>query len=477
MYRTNVVYTGVDIKTIGDIDFKKLTYTADMLVWFRFEGDLDMSQVEFLNAVEPITLGKPVTEKFQDATTYRAYRVKGRFKADFIPSRFIFGQHILGVGFRHKAMTRNNLIFVTDIVGMNLKTSGALAEQLKKSRVFGPKFDWSISQAWIYPDTLDQKILGDPEHLKSSGGVVGFSRFNLGIQIKPNELTFSGFIPPRYLNFAVFISAFATLLLAAFADHQVLRRFSKPVWLLQAVFVFALLVAGEDAAIQWLTDRVDVYYLNQTALWFEIAWYAVGALLLNTAVERFMWVPLELKTGRAVPNSLRIFVMVIIYMLALFASIAFVFDQKITSLLATSGVLAMIIGLAVQMNISNIFSGIAINVESPFRIGDWIKVGGYDEGKVVDVTWRTTRLLTRDRCILSIPNSVVSDSAVHNFSYPDDMCEFWFRVKVDPEHKPAHVIKVLRDAVLSAELVEKEPAPAVRYRGLSENGAEYSIAY
>ncbi|MEQ8194857.1 MAG: mechanosensitive ion channel [Rhodospirillales bacterium] len=478
MYRTNIVYTGVDIKSIGDIDFKKLTYTADMLVWFRFEGDLDMNQIEFLNAVEPIKLGKPVTEKFLDATTYRAYRIKGRFKADFIPSRFVFGQHILGVSFRHKALTRNNLIFVSDVLGMNLRTSGSLAGQLKRSRIFGPKFDWSIGQAWIYPDTLDQRILGDPDHLKSSGGVVGFSRFNLGIQIKRNEFTFSGLIPLRYLHFAVFIGAFASLLLAGFANHQLMRRFSKPVWLLQAVFIFVLLVAAEDATLNYLTDKgVDVYYLNQTALWFEIAWYAVGAILLNTAVERFMWVPLELKTGRAVPNSLRIFVMVIIYMLALFAAIAFVFDQRITSLLATSGVLAMIIGLAVQMNISNIFSGIAINVESPFRIGDWIKVGGYDEGKVVDVTWRTTRLLTRDRCILSIPNSVVSDSAVHNFSYPDDMCEFWFRVKVDPEHKPAHIIKILRDAVLSSELIEKDPAPAVRYRGLSENGAEYSISY
>ncbi len=477
MYRTNVVYTGVDVKGISNINFNKLTYTADMLLWFRFEGDLDTSKIEFLNAAEPIQLGKPIVEKFIDATTYRAYRVKGRFKADFIPSRFIFGQHILGVSFRHKDLSRNNLIFVSDLVGMNLKSANSLAQQTKKDRVFGSLFDWSIDRAWVFPDTLNQKIQGDPDHLKSASGFVGFSRFNFGIQIRKNEFTFSGLIPVHYLHFIVFISAFVSLLLAGFANHEQLRKFSKPVWLLQAFFAFAFLVAGEDAAIGWLTDRVDVYYLNQTAFWFKTAWYFVMAVLLNAALERFVWVPLELRTGRAVPNSLRIFVMIIIYLLAVFAAIAFVFDQKITSLLATSGVLAMIIGLAVQMNISNVFSGIAINIESPFRIGDWIKVAGYDEGKVVDITWRTTRLKTRDLCILSIPNSVVSDSAVHNFSYPDELCEFWFRVAVDPSHQPDTIIKILRDAVLSAETVEKEPAPAVRYRGITENGAEYSISY
>ena len=51
----------------------------------------------------------------------------------------------------------------------------------------------------------------------------------------------------------------------------------------------------------------------------------------------------------------------------------------------------MIIGLAIQLNISNIFSGIALNLESPFHIGDWIRVKDYPEGQFLDMTWRSTR--------------------------------------------------------------------------------------
>ena len=229
MYRTKVVYTGVNIKEISNIDFNTLTYTADMLVWFRFEGDLDTSKIEFLNAAAPIKLGKPVVEKFNDASTYRAYRVKGRFKADFIHSQFVFGQHILGVSFRHKDLSRNNLIFVTDLVGMNLKSANSLAQQTRKDQVFDPQFDWSIDRAWVFPDTLNQKIQGDPDYLKSASGVVGYSRFNFGIHIRKNEFTFSGLIPSEYLLFSVFISAFVSLLLAAFANHHTLRKYSKPV--------------------------------------------------------------------------------------------------------------------------------------------------------------------------------------------------------------------------------------------------------
>nr|VFK25128.1 MAG: Mechanosensitive ion channel [Candidatus Kentron sp. LFY] len=91
-----------------------------------------------------------------------------------------------------------------------------------------------------------------------------------------------------------------------------------------------------------------------------------------------------------------------------FGIIAFVFDYRITGLLATSGLLAMIIGLAIQTNLSNIFSGIAVNLERPFRIGDWVKLADFDEGKVVNVTWRSVRIRTPNNHIISIPNSTAA---------------------------------------------------------------------
>jgi len=68
----------------------------------------------------------------------------------------------------------------------------------------------------------------------------------------------------------------------------------------------------------------------------------------------------------------------------------------------------------------NEIAGIAINLERPFRVGDWVKIDQHCEGKVIDVIWRATSVLTSENNIYSIPNSVVSETAVYNYHYPDD---------------------------------------------------------
>jgi branched-chain amino acid transport system substrate-binding protein len=225
-----------------------------------------------------------------------------------------------------------------------------------------------------------------------------------------------------------------------------------------------LLLSAEYFLINQLGDT---YYLEPILLALQMLWWMIPAFLINIGVHRFIWDPLEEKTGRTIPHIIRNAAAMIIYVVAFFGIVAFVFDQRLTSLLATSGVIAMILGLAIQINISNIFSGIAINVERPFRVGDWIKVGDFTEGKVEDINWRTTRLRTRDDTVLCIPNSQASESAIENFSYPDDGYFKYFTVLIDPSHSPDRVKKILLDAALSTPSVEKEPPPRTRFLGLT----------
>jgi len=157
--------------------------------------------------------------------------------------------------------------------------------------------------------------------------------------------------------------------------------------------------------------------------------------------------------------------------------VAFVFDQKITSLLATSGMLAMIIGLAIQVNISNVFSGLAINIERPFRVGDWVKIADFEEGKVLDVTWRATRIETADNCVLNIPNSLAAESVIHNYCYPDSMIEASIEVSVSAEYPPEQVEKVLLDAVLSTQGILRKPEPSAELKAVQQRTAIYTVTY
>jgi potassium-dependent mechanosensitive channel len=219
------------------------------------------------------------------------------------------------------------------------------------------------------------------------------------------------------------------------------------------------LSSSEIQFIDTFIESNNITMVKITLSVYDLFWWIVPAVTLTQSIEKFIWLPLEQKTDHKIPTVVRKFLNFIIYMLTFFSIIAFVYDQKITSLLATSGVVAMIIGLAIQVNISNVFSGIAINIERPFRVGDWIKIGSMEEGKVVDITWRTTRLTTRAGIVLSIPNSVASEASIYNYSLPDGIVEMWFTIHIDPSVPPRRVVKVLLDALMSSDGVLTKPEP------------------
>lgn len=516
MYKTNVVYTGIKINEISDFDLKTLTFNLDFDLWFRFQGDrkteatlsatgnansrseteFKPQQIEFSNGIGEMEFvdNKPGTQrdsakdktntnktnqgimklidgKEKDRIQYHIYKVRSRFRADFLTSQYAYKQHILGVQFHHRYFTRNNLIYVTDLLGMGddpLKT-------MKETQVLSPASGWLLDQVRFFQDVAKKFSLGDPNYLNVQGGTIEYSRFNAGIEIKKNEFTLRGTIPESYAYNLLLASIIVILVLNIFSKK--FRHLSKLVWFLQAILAFILLLSGEVLLIKGLADQLDIYEIKSIIRIFDILWWLIPAFLLNLASESFIWTPIEEKSGRLIPNIVRLFLAFIIYFLAVVGIIAFVYEQQLTSILATSGVIAMIIGLAIQINISNIFSGIAINIERPFRIGDWVQIGTYEEGEIVDITWRTTRIRNRADCILSIPNSIASESAILNFCYPDDTYWLWPTVYVHPMHPPARVKKILLDALLSTEKVLKDPEPVVIFTGINEWAASYWIAF
>ena len=476
MYKTKVVYTGVKINKISDFDANKLTFTIDFHLWFRFAGNYNPQDIEFLNAVSPdeikAQLEKQVDEKPKGQIIYRVYRIKSRFRADFISSHYAYAykQHLLGIHFHHKSLTRNNLIYVKDVLGMG-ETKDVL-EQLRKNKVLSPASGWAIEQIKFFQDVAKKYSLGNPEYLNVQGGIVEYSQFNAGLQIKKSEFTLRGKIPYAYNMFV--LSGIFILLINILSKK--LRKFSQGIWFFQAILASILLLSAEVVLIDF-SSEFEAYNMKLVIRIFDILWWLIPAFLLNLASELFIWTPLEEKSGRLIPNIVRLFLAFMIYFMAVVGIIAFVYEQALTSILATSGVIAMIIGLAIQINISNIFSGIAINIERPFRINDWVQIGNFEEGKIVDITWRTTRLKTRAECILSIPNSMASESPILNFCYPDDAYWLWPLVYVHPMHPPARVKKILLDALLSADQVLKEPAPIVFLKGINEWAAVYWIAF
>ncbi|HMZ67379.1 MAG TPA: ABC transporter substrate-binding protein, partial [Leptospiraceae bacterium] len=476
LYKTNVVYTGIEINEISKLDVSNLTYHMDFYIWFRFKEDIKPEDIEFLNSIEPITLGEPVDKDSSEHMNYRVYHVKGNFKADNLPVRYELGYHAIGVNFKHKHLTRNNLIYVIDVIGMGMNSKKG-DNKKKYQSILSPVSGWMIANFWSFQDTMSRASLGAPKYLNSRDAKAEYSRFNLGVRIRKNEFTIRGFIPGSHAGYYLGFSVLVVVGLGIAGRLKMFQKYSNLNWVITTLFIFLFLIASEIETVDYLLDDLNTYSIKMVTLGFDLLWWIIPAMRLNQAIERFIWDPLEIKTGNKIPTVVRLFLGIFIYILTFFGIVAFVFDQKITSLLATSGVVAMIIGLAIQVNISNVFSGIAINLERPFKVGDWVKIGTLDEGKVIDITWRTTRIQTRNMIILSIPNSKASESPISNFGSKEDITEFWFTIHIDPNENTKRVQKILLDALLSAEGVLKNPAPYTRLNEFTEWSADYIIGY
>ncbi|MGC1305634.1 MAG: mechanosensitive ion channel domain-containing protein [Phormidesmis sp.] len=149
-----------------------------------------------------------------------------------------------------------------------------------------------------------------------------------------------------------------------------------------------------------------------------------------------------------------------------------VFDQDLGGLIAALGIGSVVIGLALQDTLGNLFSGVALLFERPFEIGDWLEVDGR-QGKVVEVNWRSVHIVTRELELLVVPNSALSQAVIRNYSQPQTRHIEPVDIGFSYDDAPNTVKRVMRETALSTTGVLSHPAPIVQTISYDD----FSIAY
>jgi small-conductance mechanosensitive channel/CRP-like cAMP-binding protein len=167
----------------------------------------------------------------------------------------------------------------------------------------------------------------------------------------------------------------------------------------------------------------------------------------------------------------------IVYLGAVIAILDLGFGISVTGLIATSGIIAIVLGLALQSTLGDLFSGIAIGIDQPFKVGDVVLIEGAVEGRVVETNWRSTRVATATNDIATVPNSVVAKARITNRSVPSESHMGTAKIVLDPAVRPSKAIAMLRASVLNAKLVSENPPPIVACTELSGDGATYEIDF
>ncbi len=153
-----------------------------------------------------------------------------------------------------------------------------------------------------------------------------------------------------------------------------------------------------------------------------------------------------------------------------------VFGIELSALLVTSTVVSAVIGLALQDTLANVISGLALQIERPFMVGDWVRVSS-EEGQVTQMNWRTLTLRTRDNHYVILPNITASKEVLINFSRPTPLQRVRASIGVAYPHPPGQVKDVLIRAVSDAPGVEREPAPQAMTVAYGDFAVQYDILY
>ncbi len=135
---------------------------------------------------------------------------------------------------------------------------------------------------------------------------------------------------------------------------------------------------------------------------------------------------------------------------------------SVTGVLVSTGIAAAVLSLALQNTLSDLFSGIALSIEQPARVGDWIMLEDGTAGRIVDITWRSVWLTSWTNTRIVVPNSKLTGQKFENLAEPTAPYSPWYLVRVPADLPPPYATMLLREAVLRCKHVLREPAPVIR---------------
>ena len=238
------------------------------------------------------------------------------------------------------------------------------------------------------------------------------------------------------------------------------------------VVVFALfcwvMVAAGLSPLQpppWPEDAV----LNLMATVLGIGWWLFAARTLTVILGH----GLTARVGQSA-RLLHDVLGAVIFLVAIVGAAAYVLQLPVKGLLATSGAMAIIIGLAVQSTLSDVFSGIVINTTKPYQLDDWVSIDGV-EGKVLEIDWRSTHLQTEAGSVAVVPNALAAKAKILNHSRPGGVHGVSVTLAVPSGVAPRLVLEALEKALQGTQALLPGHAPKVSIKSSQLEFNEYEL--
>jgi MscS family membrane protein len=235
----------------------------------------------------------------------------------------------------------------------------------------------------------------------------------------------------------------------------------------------SVILLGILVELQWLAPPAPITFLVSGAAKtvLSILWMIVlGRTLALVASRLSGYYPGAGELFRLTEN-IGIFLIGIIGGLVVLAT----WHINLTPLIASAGLIGIVVGLAAKDTLGNFFGGISVLLDKPFRRGDYIILSSGDRGRVINIGLRSTRILTREDVLISIPNSVIVNTKVINESAPSRKIRVGVKVSVAYNSDIQKVREALLKVANANSLVLQDPEPRVRFRALGDWSLDFEL--
>ncbi len=264
-------------------------------------------------------------------------------------------------------------------------------------------------------------------------------------------------------------------------------NFVSRIWLPSAVFVaFLLALLNREGLYKDFVENGRFVSEGLFTHGVQIGAWISAAFLVNRLITVFFWDGfIGALSERRIPRLPKDVTGIVIFSIAGLAIASTVFHQDTTKIIAASGAVSIVVGLALRTVILDLFMGLAIHVDRPFKMGDWImvhqnRVETHIVAEIIEINWRTTRLRTTANNMVVVPNSKLGETIVTNYMEPTPHFRMELDFVIDFEVPVERATRVLTGGIRAAcglKGILAKPVPEVRMKESSLNGMVYEVRY
>lgn len=214
-------------------------------------------------------------------------------------------------------------------------------------------------------------------------------------------------------------------------------------FLVLSLLFFGYLFLNQITTEAFSLSRISPYVGIVTLIWGMIVFVKTCRLI----VLQYLFMG-SMQTG--VPLLLVNIFSLLLSIILIFWTASHVFAIQLAPLLATSAAFSIILGLALQDTLGNLFAGIAMQIDKTFEIGNWIELSNgstHISGKVSEITWRSTILVGWFQEVITLPNRMMAQAQISNFSPGDNPVIRSVIFKIKPGHDPKKIKSILEDSL------------------------------